>query len=401
MFAKIISAANLKLAYLNIVEQFAADEKAASYHGLDNLFLRDFDLSSSDLISIVRAELIEKKEIDPAISVKIPKKNNPEKFREIFIYNLKERVKAQAIFQIVLPVFESNFSDRLFSYRPGKPPYLAAKNFCRRYRHSFANDHTLILDLENYSDLIDKNLLFSQLQKIFSDPDVLAVLRLFVFNRVYCDGKIRTFAQGLIQGVPLIAMFANLYLSDLDFKYQNLVPFYIRVGDDIAITDQRPEKLVKIKEQYISDILGKKLKINERKVYLGPANGSFSFLGYHFHGGVISLEAGYLRRIELNWKGILAYREISDFQKDRLLKKIMAEPKNNYNFQFEKIIRDKPQINDSEQIIKFSELFFRIMTKFFYHRYSPQRRRLLESRLKGFGVKSVYSFYKKFHYERD
>ncbi|MCX6795763.1 MAG: reverse transcriptase domain-containing protein [Candidatus Falkowbacteria bacterium] len=401
MFSEIISDANLRAAYLKIVEQFTIEGKSASYHGLDNLLLEHYDLRSEELLLLIREELVSEKEISPALLVKIPKKNNPEKNREIFIYSLKERIKAQAIFQIVLPVFEKNFSDRLFSYRPGKPPYLAAKYFGHRYRRDFSQDYALIIDLENYSDLIDRQLLSGRLEEIFSDQKVLAVLRLFIFNCAYRDGKMVMPQFGLIQGVPLIAEFANFYLSDLDFKYQKLVPFYLRVGDDIAILDQNDDKLEVIKKEMSADLLARKLRINENKLYCGPAKSKFSFLGYCFEGGLISLEQGYLRRIETEWKKLLSYKHLPDKRKDYLLRKIMIEEKNNFNFRFEKIIKDKPQINDSKQIRDCSERFFQIMTKFFYGHYSPRNRRLLEKRLGHLGIFSLYHFYKKFHYERN
>lgn len=400
MFEKIISDANLQAAYLKIVEQFAAEKKGSRYHGLDNLFLKDFDLDSCELIKLIRQELQTKTEISPALAIKIPKKNNPEKFREIFVYNLKERIKAQAIFQILLPVFEEHFSDRLFSYRPGKPPYLAAKYFCRRYRDSFTQDSLFVVDLENYSDLIDHDLLLSYLSEIFVEEEVISTLKLFIGNKVYRSGTIEKLKQGLVQGVPLIAMFSNLYLSDLDFKYQKKVPFYLRVGDDIAFFDRYPQKLEILKNNFVSDLQKKKLKVSESKQYFGPANGEFSFLGYSFFQGLISLEKKYLKRIVLEWKNILSKQKLSDNKKDLFIKKIMFNPRSNYNFQFEKIIKDKSQINNSEQIKKVSEEFFKIMTKFFYTRYSPRNRRLLEDRLRSFGLKSLYFFYKKFHYER-
>ncbi len=399
MLEQILSAANFKAAYLKIVEQFAIDRKNWQYHGLDNLLLSDYDLNSGELIAMAQLELRQKKAIEPALAIKIPKKSNPAKFREIFIYNLKERVKAQAIYQIVLPIFESRFSDRLFSYRPGKPPYLAAKNFGRRYRGHFLSDQALILDLENYSDLIDKHILFAQLQAIFTEPAVLELLRLFIFNRVYREGVISQPEKGLVQGVPLIALFANLYLTDLDFKYQSQVPFYIRVGDDIALLDQKKEKLEQIKTQFIKDLEARQLTVNQSKLFLGPAREPLAFLGYQFNNGLIGLEPGFVRKIELGWKQILLYKHLNDRQKTKLFQKMMGEPEHNYNFQFLKIIKDKPQINDSKQIEKISENFFHILTKFFYTTYSPRQRRLLSLRLKEFGVKSLYSFYKKFHYE--
>ncbi|PIT95374.1 hypothetical protein COT98_00160 [Candidatus Falkowbacteria bacterium CG10_big_fil_rev_8_21_14_0_10_39_9] len=401
MLEQILSAANFELAYLKIVEQFALDRKNWQYHGLDNLLLTDYDLSSGELIATAQLELRQKKAIEPALALKIPKKSNPAKFREIFIYNLKERVKAQAIYQAVLPVFESRFSDRLFSYRPGKPPYLAAKNFGRRYRSHFKSDQALILDLENYSDLIDKDILFAQLQGIFTEVEVLELLRLFIYNQVYREGIISQPTKGLVQGVPLIALFANLYLTDLDFKYQSQVPFYIRVGDDIALLDQRSDKLARIKAEFISDLEAKKLTVNTRKLFLGSAQDQFSFLGYSFNNGLISLEPSFVRKLELGWKQILVHKHLSESQKDRLFRKKLAEPKNNYNFQFAKIIKDKPQVNDSGQLEKVSESFFRILTRFFYITYSSRHRRLLVDRLNQFGLKSLYSYYKKFHYERD
>lgn len=401
MFNQIISLDNVRKAYLKIVEQFAVDRKNFKYHGLDNLLLRDYDLNSRGLIKQVQLELKEKREIEPALSLRIPKKSNPEKFREIFIYNLKERVKAQAICQVLLPEFDSRLSDRLFSYRPGKPPYLAAKNFAHRYRRHFTTDHALVLDLENYSDLIDKDILFNRLKTIFDDRDILDLLRLFIFNRVYREGEISSPDKGLVQGVPLIALFANFYLSDLDFKYQVQVPFYIRVGDDIALLDRDKAKLERIKSDFINDLQSKKLTVNERKLFLGPATDDFSFLGYRFGKGLISLENSFVQKTELAWKRILTYKHLSDNQKDRLLVKIMADAKSNYNYQFQKIIRDKPQVNDVDQVKRLSESFFKIMTRFFYERYSPRNRRFLEDRLKPFGIESLYNTYKKFHYERD
>jgi retron-type reverse transcriptase len=401
MFKKIVSDSNLEAAYLKIIDQFAIDRKTFTYHGLDNLLLKDYDFTSRGLIALARSELIEKKELEPALALKIPKRNNPERFREIFIYNIKERLKAQAIFQVLLPEFEIHFSDRLFSYRPGRPPYIAAKNFARRYRRNFKMDHALILDLERYSDLIDKQILLSRLRTVFHDREILDLLGLFIFNRVYREGVIETPERGLVQGVPLIGMFANLYLSDMDFKYQAAVPFYIRVGDDIALMDRRPEKLLRIKDDLAADLAGRRLAINEYKAYLGPAGGRFSFLGYEFDNGLISLERSFVTKTEMDWKRILVYKNMPDRKKDRLLERIMREPRNNYNARFDKIIKDKPQINNSDQIRRLSEGFWHILTRFLYRSYSPRNRRLLEERTKGLRIRSLYNHYAGFHYERD
>ncbi len=401
MFESIISYKNLKSAYLDIVEKFEIDRKNFRYHGLDNFLIQDIDLDPKTIIDKCQKELLEKKEIDPALLIRIPKKSNPEKYREIFIYNIKERIKAQAIYRILLPEFEKLFSDRLFSYRPGKPPYFAGRIFCHRYRKHFQTDYALILDLENYSDYIDKNILYSQLQKVFDDTKILDLLKLFIFNKIYKENSIELPERGLVQGVPLIALFANLYLTDIDHKYQKKFPFYIRIGDDIGIFDRNIEKLREIKEEIIIDLVEKKLSINTNKLFIGRASEEFSFLGYNFNNGFISLEESHIKRITSDWKKILKYKHFNKKQKLSLLKKLMSRNDQNFNYQFEKIIKDKPQINNSEQIKKISENFFHTLTNFMYEKYSPRDRRLLESDIKNLGIRSLYNFYKKFHHERN
>lgn len=400
MFNQITSYPNIEAAYLEIIEQFAADRRNYKYHGIDNIFLRDLDFKSRKIIKTIRADLLSKKEIEPALLVKLPKKNKPGEYREIFIYNIVERIKAQAIYRVILPKFESVFSNRLFSYRPNKPPYLAARIFCRRYRSNFINDQALILDLKNYSDHISRDLMMNKLQELFTDQKLLDILRLFVFNKVYRDGVSCLPDKGLIQGVPLIALFANLYLTDLDFKYQKKVEFYIRVGDDIAILNRNHEKLSEIKKEILADIDSLKLEVNQQKLFFGPASSSYSYLGYVFNNGMISLEPNFIKRIELGWKKTLAYQHLPDRAKHNIIKKIMSQAKNNYNYQFEKIIKDKSQINDTKQIKKMSEDFFSVLTKFFYTSYSPRNRRLLEAVLTDYKIVSLYKTYQKFHYER-
>jgi Reverse transcriptase (RNA-dependent DNA polymerase) len=400
MFSQITSYPNIEAAYLEIIEQFAADRRNFKYHGIDNIFLRDIDLKSKTIIKIVQADLLCKKEIEPALSVKITKRNKPNEYREIFIYNLKERIKAQAIYRVVLPEFEKKFSHRLFSYRPNKPPYLAARIFCRRYRQNFLTDQALVLDLKNYSDRIDRNLMFAKLQDVFTDKDLLETFRLFIFNKIYRDGICELPEKGLIQGVPLIALFANLYLTDIDFKYQKKSNFYIRVGDDIAFLDPDKEKLKEISTEILDDINSLKLELNQQKLFFGAASEAFSYLGYSFNNGLISLEPAFINRIELEWKKILVYQHLSDKYKLKFFEKIMDQPKNNFNYQFQKIIKDKSQINNANQIKEMSEDFFKIMTKFFYTHYSTRNRRLLAKKLESYQIISLYKTYQKFHYER-
>ncbi len=400
MFSTIISAKNLEGAYLDLVEKFAEDGKEFTYHGIDNYTLLDYDFDSLELLSRVRDELIEKKPLDPALLLHIPKKHNPAKTRDIFVYTLKERVKAQALYRVVVPLFEHYFSNRLFSYRPGRPPSIAAYLFARRYRRYHKTDHCLVVDLQNYSNLLDTTILFEQLKNVIPDSRVRDLLRLFIVNPLYEQGVIRSMDQGVVQGVPLIALFANLYLTDLDYRYQKMVSFYIRVGDDLVLADQNSDTIARVGEQLKEDLHVRGLELNHDKWYRGPARGDFSFLGYRFSAGRIRLEDGYVRSMVRTWNRLLVDKHKTKSQKYALLVRIMRHPTRNFTNQFEEMVRSKPQLNDSEQIKVLSERFFAILTEFYFVRYTPRNRRLLTRVIRDLGIQSLYHVYTRFHYER-
>ncbi len=400
MLSAIISAKNLEGAYLDLVGKFAEDGKESRYHGIDNYTILDYDFDSLELLLTVRDELLERKPIDPALLLQIPKKHNPAKSRDIFVYTLKERVKAQALYRVVAPLFERHFSDRLFSYRPGRPPSIAAYLFARRYRRYYPTDHCLIVDLHNYSNLLDTNILLEQLARVVPDPEVRELLKLFIVNPLYTAGTIRFMDRGIVQGVPLIAVFANLYLTDLDYRYQKQASFYVRVGDDLAIADPNPDTVESLSVRLKEDLQVRGLELNHDKFYRGPMSGDFSFLGYRFSRGRISLEDGYVRTILGTWKRLLRDKHKTEWQKRAILARIMRQPTRNFTVQFEEIMRSKPQINDSAQIRHLSERFFVILTEFYFGRYTPRNRRLLSAVIRDLGIQSLYHSYTQFHYER-
>lgn len=398
MFETIVSKPNLEAAYLELVGKLAETRKEMRYHGIDNYTMSDHDFDSEELLVEIQKELIDKKPIEPALLVEIPKKYNPSKRREIFIYTLKERIKAQAIYRVVLPVFEKHFSDRLFSYRPGKPSYHASYLFARRYKRHFQKDHCLIIDLHNYSNFLNTDLLLQKLAALFPDHEMQEVLKLFVTNQIYEKGRIRPMSQGIVQGVPLIALFANLYLTDLDHLYTRRATFYIRVGDDLAIVDPDFEKLKRIASDLENELAKRGLQINDDKFYIGPSNGEFSFLGYHFSGGCIGLEESFVTKLVLQWKRLLVHKHKSFYQKKMIIERLMRRPSKNFNNEFQEIIKSKSQVTNSEQIKKLSEQFFAILTEFYYGEYTPRNRRLLGSVIREFEIFSLYDYYRNFHY---
>ncbi len=371
-----------------------ADGRSGRYAGYDGLKQGDLEANPAKLIREVRREMIAFKELSPAVLFTIPKKNNPQKMREIYIYNLKERVKAQAIYQVVEPYFDAYFSPWLFSYRSSHQSYFAARSVVRHYKKYHDRDFALVADLTDYSNYISPELLLKKIEKLNFEKGVYKLLKLFIGNKIIKDGEVVNREVGIIQGVPLVALFNNLYLDDFDKYSGPRADFYRRVGDDLIIFDSNPERLQPLYEHLLVEAGELGLKINEKKTKLGRANDTFNFLGYNFKAGVIGLEPGFLKQMLKRWSAQFDYYRVRDQQrkKDFLVKSLKRERNNLYE-QFKQIAEQKKLVTKSEEVRAVSEAFFHILTRYFFGTYTPKNRRLLNDKLKNIPLVSIYKHF--------
>lgn len=394
MFKAIISRDNLEKAYLKLAEQMEADGRSGRYAGYDGLKLGDLEVDSAKLIKEARREMIAFKELSPAVLFTIPKKNNPQKLREIYIYNLKERVKAQAIYQIVEPYFDTYFSEWLFSYRSSHQSYFAARSVVRHYKKYYSRDFVLVADLTDYSNYIDPKLLLKKIENLNFEKSVYKLLKLFIGNKIIRNGEIMKREVGIIQGVPLVALFNNLYLDEFDKYCGPRADFYRRVGDDLIIFDQDKSRLEPLHEHLVKTAAELGLKINEKKTKLGSADANFNFLGYNFNQGAIGLEPGFLKQMLQRWSAQFDYyRTKNEKRKKDFLKNSLKKERNNLFEQFKQIAEQKKLVTKSAEVRAVSEAFFHILTRYFFGSYSARNRRKLNEKLKNISLVSVYKHF--------
>jgi Reverse transcriptase (RNA-dependent DNA polymerase) len=394
MFNKIVDLGNLRQAYLSLVEQMESDGRSSRYAGWDSLKLADLEINSSTIIEEIRAELISLTPLSPAILVSIPKKNKPNKFREIYIYNLKDRIKAQAIYQIVEPYFDNYLSPWLFSYRVSHPSYFAARSAVRHYHRYLNRDYIVVADMADYSSHIKADILLNKLRKMGFDEQMIKLLSLFINNKEIRNGIISQPEEGLITGTPLIGLFNNLYLDDFDKYCGKTADFYRRVGDDLIIFDKDKDKLKMIYDLLLKEVIDLNLHIHSYKTKIISASEPFEYLGYHFNNGLVSFTEGFLKGTLRRWRNRFNYydgRTIS--KKNKFLILAFNRRKNSLLLEFYELAKQKKLLNDLNQVKIFSENFFHILTIYFFQKYTPRNRRLLSIKLKRL---KLVSFYKVF-----
>ena len=273
LLEKVLSKENLNNAYKQVYRN-----KGAS--GVDGI-------TTEELFSYIKEhkeEILDKirnrkYKPQPVRRVYIPKENG--KLRKLGIPSVIDRVLQQAIVQVLTPIYEEQFSNNSYGFRPGRCCEQAVIKALELFNDGY--DWIVDIDLQSFFDEVNQDKLIGIVRRTIKDGNLVSLIRKFLQSGVMEKGVIQETKKGTPQGGNLSPLLSNIMLNELDKELEARGLNFVRYADDCLIMVKSEKAANRVMES-ITTFITKKLglKVNVEKSKVARPN-QIKYLGFGFY----------------------------------------------------------------------------------------------------------------------
>jgi RNA-directed DNA polymerase len=268
----------------NLEASFAQVASNEGAPGVDHVTVEAFEARRDDELSKLLQELRAGTYRPQAVRrTWIPKPGTHET-RPLGIPTVRDRVVQAAVVHVIEPIFERDFAEQSYGFRPGR----GCKDALRRVEALLKGGYTHVVDadLKSYFDTIPHDRLMTRLQGKIADRRLLGLVESFLKAGILEGMTEWTPEAGAPQGAVLSPLLSNIYLDPLDHLMADAGLEMVRYADDFVIlcrTSAEAARALELVKAWTAEH-GLTLHPTKTKIVEARTDG-FEFLGYRFING--------------------------------------------------------------------------------------------------------------------
>ena len=253
--------------------------------GVDHKTIEQFELKLEAELAYLEKTLRDGTYRPMAVKrVYIPKPGKPEEKRPLGIPSVRDRVVQTAVRNVIEPIFEKDFAEHSYGFRPRK----GAKTALKRVWHLLNAEEgqwVVDADIKSYFDTIDHGRLMKLVGYKIADSRLLGLLEQFLTQQVRDEWSTWESERGTPQGGVISPLLANIYLDPLDHLMASKGFRMTRYADDFVVqckSREEAELALALVGEWM-DWAGLTLHPEKTRIVdMRQKGASFVFLGYQF-----------------------------------------------------------------------------------------------------------------------
>jgi len=265
----------------NLIQASTQVKKNKGAAGVDGMSVEELGLyMSENMDEIIRQIRQRKYQPQPVLRVEIPKPNGGT--RLLGIPTVTDRAIQQAIAQILTPMFDNQFSEYSYGFRPKRYAEMAILKALEFMNDGY--DWIVDIDLERFFDTVHHDRLMNLVSRTVGDGDVISLIRKFLVSGVQIDGENKETVIGTPQGGNLSPLLSNIMLNELDRELENRGLHFVRYADDCIImvkSDMSARRVMRSVTRFIEEKLGLIVNVKKSRI-TKPDDPDMKFLGFGF-----------------------------------------------------------------------------------------------------------------------
>lgn len=272
----------------NLYQGWLVVKKKGSQGGLDNRSITDYETRLKANLHKLSEKLANKKYVpEPGKRINMTKSDGSK--RPVSLVTVEDKIVQHAVKKEIEPLFETEFLDCSYAYRPGRGHRKAIHHLTH---YLSQNLHWITTcDIDDFFDSIQHELLMEMLRKKIKETYILDLISMWIKIGAFAGDRYLENREGVPQGAVISPLLSNIYLHPFDVEMRRRKAHYVRYADDYVIAEKSRDK-AQAHYQFAIHFLKTdlRLRINLRPSPVFHLDDGFTFLGIYFKGGLQTID---------------------------------------------------------------------------------------------------------------